>query len=395
MKHSLKDIFTNHPVKDKHEDLFRVKKVPYQKDDMRLLEKLAKTSLHNSQRNDYQNGGYYGSGGFAGTEHPKDQRVMFKMSYSSSKDVHKKYLNTYMPQENKAHVLEKPELFGTPEDEYNENMDGMHFKCIISPENQDVDLQLLSREFIKRMEVITGYKFYWRGCIHNDTEHRHAHLCINGKDADGKNVRFQKEMIKTTMRETLSYVTTLMIGERTEKEIEAARQGLINSKRWTKLDETLESYGDKISCNNLPAELMNRLAFLSEIGLSEKHNNYYTLNYDWKNVLVATGRYNTFLEEWQNSNGNLEIYSGGNISGFCEKVITFDKDESWNDAVIINDGERRVYIPVWQLQKEELTGKYIEISGGTRALSRQIKDRDIHVLEDKRKYDNHNKKHGE
>lgn len=389
MQHSIKDIFTNHPVKEKHEDLTKVKKVPYQKDDMRLLEKLAKTSLHN--HNDFSNAGYYsGSTGFRGTDYPKDQRVMFKLSYSSSKQVHKKYLNTYMPQENKTQVLEKPELFGTPEDEYNSNMDQMHFKCILSPENQEVDLQLLSKEFIKRIETLTGYKLYWRGCIHNDTEHRHAHLCINGKDKDGKNVRFQKEMIKTTMRETLSYVATLMVGERSDKEIEAARKGLINSKRWTNLDESLETYGDRISFNNLSPELMNRLAFLSEIGLSEKKEDYYLLKEDWKDVLVSTGRYNTFLEEWQKADGKLELYSGGNISGICENVITFDKDEAWNDAVIINDGNKLVYIPVWQLTKENLVGKKVSISGGNRALSRQIKNSDIHVINE-----NRNKKHNQ
>lgn len=383
MKHTLKDIFANHPIKDKHEDLTKVKKVPYQKDDMRLLEKLAKTKLHN--HNDFSGSGFHGGGYFGGTDYPKDQRVMFKLSYNSSKAIHKKYLDTYMPQENKAHVLEKPELFGTPENEYMDNIDQMHFKCILSPENQEVDLQLLSKEFIKRIETLTGYKLYWRGCIHNDTEHRHAHLCINGKDKNGKNVRFQKEMIKTTMRETLSYVATLMVGERTDREIEAARHGLINSKRWTNLDEQLETYGDKISFNNLSAELASRLAFLSEIGLSEKHDRYYTLNADWKDVLVSTGRYNTFLEEWQIANGNLELYSGGNIKGVCEKVITFDKDEAWNDAVIINDGNKRIYVPVWQLTKENLTGKEIAISGGSRALSRQIKNSDIHVIDDNKR----------
>lgn len=392
MKHSIKDIFANHPVREKEEDLYKVKKVPYHKDDLKLLEKLAKASLY--KHNDYSgSGGFHGGGaGFGGTGYPKDQRVMFKMSYSGSKAVHQKYLNTYMPQENKDYVTEKPELFGTPDEQYNENMDDMHFKCIISPENQEVDLQLLSREFIKRVEAMTGYKLYWKGCIHNDTEHRHAHLCINGKDANGKNVRFQKEMIRTTMRETLSYVTTQLVGERTDKEIEAARKGLINSKRWTELDQQLEAYGHKISFNNLSAELVSRLAFLSELNLAEKHEKYYTLKNDWQEVLVSTGRYNTFLEEWQKSNGNLKLYSGGNVRGICEGVVTFDKDEAWNDAVIINDGTKRIYVPVWQLQKENLVGKEIEISGGTRALSRQIKDRDIKVVLKEKLIDNERKR---
>lgn len=393
---SIKDIFSKHPVEEKHEDLFKVKKVPYKKDDMRILENLMKSYLkkprESALRKMYSGGGFGGSG----FDNGRNQRVMFKMSYSPNLTVHQKYLRTYMPQENKSQVTEKPVLFGTPEDEYEANMDSLHFKCIISPENQEVDLELLSREFIKRMEVLTGHELYWRGAIHNDTEHPHAHLCINGIDKNGKKVWFPPEMVRTTMRETLSYVTTLMVGERTDAEIEAARQGMTGASRWTRLDEELEKHGDRIPFHNLPPELMSRLAFLAELGLSEKREKYYTLHRDWKDVLLATGRYNTFFNEWQKSNGELELYSGGTVAGVCEHVITFDKDEAWNDAVIINDGKRRVYVPVWQLQKQELVGKRIEVSGGTRALSRQIKDRNIRVIdEEKTRRKDFSKKHGE
>jgi len=387
MRRSIKNIFDREPTRDsREEDLYKVRKVPYKKDDMRLLEELMKASLRKKRENSpvrrlYSGGGFGGSG----FENSKDQRVTFKMSYSPLIKTHEKYIRTYMPQENKAEVTEKPELFGTEENEYMENMSPLHFKCIISPENQNVDLELLSKEFIKRMEVLTGYKFYWRGVIHSDTAHRHAHLCINGKDKAGKTVRFPKEMIKTTMRETLSYVTTLMVGERTEQEIEAAKRGNTTAKRWTKLDEKLEGWGEKISFHNLPPELMSRLAFLSELNLAKKHERYYTLNADWKEVLVATGRYNTYLAEWQKSGGNLELYEGGKVSGICDGVVTFDKDEAWNDAVIVKDGERRIYVPVWQLNRENLVGKKIEVSGGTRALSRQITDRDIKVIDEEQK----------
>lgn len=392
MKHSIKDIFSSRPTAVGYEeDLYKVKKVPYKKDDMRLLENLFKYAGR-PIADGSKIGRLYAKGGFGGSgfENNRDQRVMFKMSYPQGSEkamrkIHEKYLRTYMPQENKAQVEEKPVLFGTDEDEYETNMTGFHHKCIISPENQNVDLELLSREFIKRVEVLTGYKLYWRGAIHNDTAHRHAHLCINGRDKDGKKVWFPKEMIRTTMRETLSYVATLMVGERTEQELEAARKNMISAKRWTKLDETLETYGEKISMNNLPPELANRIAFLSELKLAEKHDKYYTLKSDWKDVLVSTGRYNTFFDEWQKSGGNLELYAGGTVSGRCERVITFDKDEAWNDAVIVNDGEKMVYVPVWQLSKENLVGKKIEISGGSRALSRQIKSENIHVIEEKEK----------
>ena len=165
MKHSIKDIFSARPTSDGYEeDLYKVKKVPYKKDDMRLLENLFKYAGRPTADGS-KIGRLYAKGGFGGSgfENNRDQRVMFKMSYPQGSEkamrkIHEKYLRTYMPQENKAQVEEKPVLFGTDEDEYEANMTGFHHKCIISPENQNVDLELLSREFIKRVEVLTGYK---------------------------------------------------------------------------------------------------------------------------------------------------------------------------------------------------------------------------------------------
>lgn len=383
MQGRLKDIFSRKAEQEenekKHEDLYKTRKVPYKKDDMRLLEKLMKSFVFGKKNS---GGARFGGSSGGGWANEKDQRVMFKTSHSDSLQVHQKYLRTYMPQEEKEQVLEKPELFGTPEAEYNEHIDGFHHKCIISPENQDVDLQLLAKEFIKRIEALTGYELYWRGAIHTDTSHRHAHLCINGKDKNGRKVIFPKEMIKTTMRETLSYIATQMVGERTEREIEAARRGMTTSMRWTRLDDELEKLGEKISLHNLPPELHGRLAHLKEIGLADKNEKYWSLKKDWKDVLVSTGRYNTFFAEWQKSEGKLELYSGGAVSGVVESVVTFDKDEAWNDALIVKDGERLVYVPIWQLQKQNIVGKKVKISGGDRALSRQLKDKDIHVVDD-------------
>lgn len=46
-----------------------------------------------------------------------------------------------------------------------------HFKCIISPENQNIDLRTLTKCFVRKMEKLTGYEFYWMEVIHTDTEH--------------------------------------------------------------------------------------------------------------------------------------------------------------------------------------------------------------------------------
>lgn len=381
--HSIKDIFSNRPTKESYEeDLYKVRKVPYKKDDMWRLSKLLAAKPTRVGRDD---GGRFSGGGrggalFLNSVNQRDQRVMFKVSHSSSMQAHDKYLSTYMPQENKNEVLDKPRLFGTENSEYETAKVPEHFKFIISPENQNVNLKVLASEFIRRVETMTGYKLLWQGAVHTDTAHRHAHICINGRDSNGKRVYFQPEMIKRTMRETLSYIATQMVGERTEQEIISAQKNLVVARRWTKLDEELEKYPGKISPHLLSPDMQNRLSFLSEMNLAVRKAGFYELKDDWKEVLVATGRYNTFFDEYQKSGGKLELYSGGGISGTVENVISFDKDESWNDALVIRSGESLVYVPVWQLKKDDLLGKSVEIKDGTRSLSRQVTDSSIRVV---------------
>lgn len=384
MLREIKDIFNQKPkgTKDEFDDLYKWKKVPYKKDDLYLLNKL----LH--EKSNKKKSGYFGGGKTLSSINKKDQRVTFKMSYNPFLNVHKDYLRTYMPQENKNEVTEKPKLFGTDFEEYEKNIVGKHFKCIISPENQNVNLELLCNEFIKHIETMTGFKLYWQGCIHNDTAHRHAHICINGKDKNGREVYFQPEMIRRTMRETLSYLTTKMVGERTDREILAEQKNLIKEKRWTSLDSQIEKYPTRIPIRSISPEIQNRLSFLYEVGLATKNEKYYSVKPECKDVLTATGRYNTFLSKYQNLNGNLELYSGGKIKGKVVDVINFDKDESWNDALVINQNGQNIYVPIWQLKKDNLMGATVEIDGGTRSLSRQIKDSSIKVIEKSQLYKN-------
>lgn len=383
-----KNIFT-----DKwEEDLYKVKKA-YKKDDVSYLNNLLKKLSRPTRVG--RKGSKSFSGGNAGFFEPtrvgsmdsKQQRVTFKMTYSNSKQAHDKYLNTYMTQQNREEVTQKPVLFGTDADVYNENQVDNHFKCIISPENQNADLEILTRTFVKHLEAQTGYKFYWQAAIHNNTEHKHAHLCINGKDQNGKDVYFQKEMIKRTMRETLSNIATKLLGNRTEEEIQAGRKNLITAMRWTELDERIKNSAS-LFFPTLDSVLQNRIAFLIQNNLASKNDENCSLREEWEDVLKATGRYNTYFEKYQKLNGNLELYSGGSIIGKVVDLISFDKDESWNDALIINDGQKNIYVPIYQLQKEDLIGKTVSVKGGNRKLARQIKNSDIRVLDENKTIQN-------
>lgn len=388
---NIKSIF-NHPKKENPEKdtgLYDWRRPAYKKDDVgnlnRILKNLSKTK--SARWHKLQNG-TFGSGSYnvrsEGSENSRKQRVTFKMSIGHSKESHLKYLKTYMPQTEKSEVEEKPVLFGTDLAEYEANMDKDHFKCIISPESQNVDLKLLTEKFIERLENLTGYKLNWESCIHNNTAHRHAHLAINGTDKNVRKVFFAKEMIKTTMREVLSEMTTAMIGERSYEEIQAAKDRLPQSARWTSLDDRLLQYDDKIFAKNLDQSLQNRLAYLTTIKLAQKEGAFFTLNPEWQEVLQASGRYNSFLDEYlKQSPQPLRLFEGGSVYGVVEKTINFDKDESWNDAVIIRTDKERIYVPVYQLHKENLEGKTVSISASAGGLKKQISERNIRVVNDK------------
>lgn len=387
-----KDIFSRKPNKNHYDkdDKLKFKKPVYVKDDLEILNRLLKTysaTKRNYQKKNFISGGRRKGSAYKTSE--QNQRVTFKMSYSNSIASHDKYRKYYMPQENKDYVAEKPERFGMADDEYDSHKVPLNFKCIISPECQNINLKMLAESFIRRVENQTGYKLIWQGCVHKDTEHRHAHIVINGKDKNGEDVYFNKDTIQL-MRIMCSNAATQMIGGRTAEQIEASKKNFIKAKRWTALDEKMELLINEndftVSRKGLPPEFESRLAYLSKLRLAKIDwmKNTWEISKECKTVLQAAGRYNTYLEEYgKNPERPLELYMGGGVRGKVEKVITFDKDEAWNDAIIVDAGERRVYVPVWQLQKENLQGKTVSIrkTGNETKISRQVSDRNISVID--------------
>ena len=384
----LKSIF-NHPKqhdpnKDPH--LFDWKRPFYSKDDARELNHLLKASGKKKRGVTLRsNNAYSGYAKASGNPENRKQRVMFKMTYGSNLMNHKRYIKLYMPQIGKEGVIDNPNLFGCPFEEYEKHMSPRHFKCIISPESQKIDLKALTECFVRKMEKLTGYEFYWMGAIHTDTEHNHVHLAINGKDKNGKSVRFPKNFIKNEIREMLSTIATEMIGERTYEEILAAKNNQARAKRWTPLDEQLKIHPDKIFVKQINQSLTNRLQYLVSIGLATRNGDFYSLNPDYEEVLKTTGRYNTYLEEYLRPNAlPLHLFQGGSITGVVDRVISFDRDESWNDAIIIRKNDERIYVPVYQLKKLGLEGKTVHIDDAKGGLNRNVTDKAIKIISQSR-----------
>ncbi|MCF0242627.1 MAG: hypothetical protein HUK25_08315 [Treponema sp.] len=377
---NLKNIFnhsrTDNPDKDM--DLYEWDKPVFKKDDVRQLNHFLK-KLGRMRNATWHSDFFYSNA----QRFPEwYQRVSFMASYSNTMKSHLRYIKKYLVQADKKEVENKPELFGTPIEEYEKNMVPLNFKFVISPESQTVNLEALTRTFIKQLEYLTGYEFYWVGAIHENTDNRHCHVAINGKDKHGKKVRFTKEMIKNQMRELLSRQVTIMIGERTPQEIEESKNRQVKSMRWTQFDEELKNQSFGIYSMNLRPSLSNRLSFLESIGLAKKQGKCWLVNSEAEDVLKATGRYNTFFEEYIKDDPQpLKLYMGGPVTGLVTRVITMDKDESNNDAVVIRTRDGRVYIPVFQIQHETLDGKIISVDSSlTNGIGKTVSDRDIHIV---------------
>ena len=380
---NLKSIFVHPKPSDPERDphLYDWRRPFHGKNDATYLNKLLKKRSRKSSPERFPSG--ITDYNCFGNSHK--QRVFFTTTYAKTFKSHKEYIKNYMPQKDKPGVTEEAEMFGVPPEEYLNNMVPLHFKWIISPESQQVDLKLLANTVIKHLEQLTGYEFYWRGVIHTDTGHHHLHIVVNGKDKNGKSVHFPKDMIKNTIREITSNIITNMIGERTPEEIENAKMKLPLAKRWTEFDEQLKEMPERIFIKNLQPSLVQRLQYLHSVNLATKDGLFYSLKPDFEEVLKATGRYNLYLEEYLKSDLPLRLFEGGTITGKVDKVINFDRDESWNDAIIIRKENERIYIPVYQLHKQHLEGKMVRIEHAAGGTNRNITNKDIKIVDNKYK----------
>lgn len=131
-------------------------------------------------------------------------------------------------------------------------------------------------------------------------------------------------MVKNTMREILSSSATKLVGPRTQFEIEASKKKMITANRWTDLDKKIEQINGPIYPRVLDVPLQNRLAHLVSIGLAKSNKYFVELKPEWKKVLKASARYNSYLDEYlRQDNLPLKMYEGGFIQGKVDKVISF------------------------------------------------------------------------
>lgn len=338
-----------------------------------------------------------GGGGGVGSE--RQQLCTAKMYYGSSREKHLAFLRDYLPQNNKKDVLDKPDLFSdVPVDalfieDYIRKADDKYFKFIISPEDQNVDMQALVKSLILKMEAMTGYNFSWIAAVHRNTKHVHAHILINNVCRDGMVIdRFGPDFVRNTVRKMAGQICTDIIGPRTDEAVAAARARMPEASRFCLLDkkiEILEKPSDGLGRWGSTAitgdtTLRHRLDYLAGMGLAEydAERRVYLLERGWKDKLKYVGRYNSFLSARSELKytlpSMLELYNPemGDVEGVVTKVYRKDEsneDGSWKDALVIEDklSGRAWYYPVRfggvDRYKEGMEVKVtVESSGGRR-----------------------------
>jgi hypothetical protein len=175
-----------------------------------------------------------------------------------------------------------------------------NFRIFLSPQNSSVDLTALTKSFVKRLELDTGYKVYWEAANHYNTAHPHAHLIINGIDKNGKDVEFSRDFVKSFMRENARNICTAMVGSRSMREIALEKEAELTANRKIAFDERIKERMNGTLSVDLDgikdkSSYVKRLDHLRKIGLAEFTGGKYKLHHKWEDILSTIGSYNCFL----------------------------------------------------------------------------------------------------
>lgn len=288
----------------------------------------------------------------------KRQNCIAKVHYSKSMIAHNEQINRYLQREGAGKDGERPVLFGDDKEIYKDRMVAKNFRIFLSPGKTDISQQVLTRTFMKKLELQTGYKFTWLAASHYNTAHPHTHILINGLDKEGRDVFFRRDLIKTIMRDTAMDICTSLAGERTREQIQKEKDAQLVANRYTFYDKKLKDYINDYklfppSLKSLSEIYMKRISHLEKLGLCKYENSVYKFQSDWDSTLRIIGRYNMFLNAKQKlqytdkSRFSLYDYQTGEVAGIITQIYKTD-DISDNHAAVLEGANGKAYfIPLF------------------------------------------------
>jgi hypothetical protein len=279
------------------------------------------------------------------------------MHYSKSMQAHLKQINEYLIREGAGRAGKGAELYGTPEQEYRAHMADKNFRIFLSPGSNNVPLEALTKTFMKKLELQTGYQLYWVAADHHNTAHNHTHILINGTDKNGRDVFFPRDLVKTLMRESARDICTSLIGPRSKADMAMEKQAVLTANRYTYLDDTIKTMTieQKIDCGRILKDrdrYTARLDHLRTLGLCDWKDGSYVLASGWEETLKTVSRYNTFLDARKRykDGSRVVLYESamGKRTGVITKIYKTD-EVSDNHAVLLESADGKSYfIPLFR-----------------------------------------------
>ena len=93
--------------------------------------------------------------------------------------------------------------------------DSRLWKFIISPEfGERIDMKLLSRDLMARMETDLGTRPEWVAVVHVNTEHPHVHVALRGVRDDKSDLNLTREYVRQGIRGIAEDLCTRQLGHR-------------------------------------------------------------------------------------------------------------------------------------------------------------------------------------
>jgi type IV secretory pathway VirD2 relaxase len=115
------------------------------------------------------------------------------------------------------------------------------FRVVISPEDaDDLNLQEYVRTYMQRVERDLGQKLRWAAVNHHDTDDPHVHVVIRGVDANGAEVRMDRDYVSHGLRHRASELATEELGPRPARSRQQQFKREATLEQYTSLDAVLE-----------------------------------------------------------------------------------------------------------------------------------------------------------
>lgn len=161
------------------------------------------------------------------------------------------------------------------------------FKLIISPEagEEIKDMKAYTQDVMAKVAKESGYDLNWTGVVHNNTDNPHAHVIVRGLDHKNNEVTFDREFIKSGMRDIAQDRATKELGPRTKKQIQEQLNKETTQDRLTSIDRRL---GHREEENKIKPERnieRERLKHLEGLGLAKRKGKTYEMQPEWQKTL--------------------------------------------------------------------------------------------------------------